>query len=494
MTIWTGFEGYKDPTEDEALALLGGSLVVLDTNVLLDLYSIPEPNRNLALDALEFLQDRLFVPHQVLREFWRNRQSVIASAPVQTQPLSGVREKLLAVVNTLRPDREPTVELDELRSQIEETIAGLEAQIDAARGKPLDVNRILQDTSLDPVLKRLESILEGRIGASFGSDEETLVQQGLKRFEAKVPPGYMDGKDKRDQIPERGTGDYLLWEQALRFVADQSEPRDFVIVTNDSKEDWRSIVAQPKHVLGVRPELVAEALERTGARFVLLDPRDFYRLMDRIRSVDADASRSLSSALETVSSNRARDSGEWTSDAYHQLLADLRRDGFAAQADVIVLAAERGGFAVRTEIYEVAGYAGDRSLRRFSMPAQRATIALIDSGALQGEVPSPLEAIYEGPGKTVGYEVPDEFVRFAAADQASGNSQPTWIEAASQVAQDEPGRVWTVDELVASIAVADLRDLSSAQTPAATLRRDLRIRGGELFEQIGSGFRLRTLS
>lgn len=494
MTIWTGFEGYKDPTEEEALTLLRESLVVLDTNVLLDLYSIPESARNLALDALEFLRDRLFLPHQVLREFWRNRQSAIAEAPVQAQPLDGVRDELLAVVNSLRPDRERTEELDDIRAQIDKTLADLQAQIDDARGKPLDVKKILSDNSLDPVLQRLESILEGRIGPAFGADEEKVVQQGLKRFEEKIPPGYMDGKDKKDQIPERGTGDFLLWEQSLRFVEKQSEPRDFVLVTNDSKEDWRNVVTQPKkQVLGVRPELVAEALARTGARFILLDPRDFYRLMNKIRSVDANASRSLSSALQTVSENRTREAGEWTIAAYHQLLANLRRDGYALQADVIALAAAAGGLASRAEIYELAGYADDRSLRRFSMPAQRATIALIDSGALQAEVPFPLEAVYEGPGKTIGYEVPDEFVRFAAADQVSENTQLTWIEAARKIAEEDPERVWTVDELVTNIAAHELRDVSSAVTPAATLRRDLRSRGGDHFEQVGSGFRIRTL-
>lgn len=494
MTIWDGFEGYKDPTEEQALDLLRKSLVVLDTNVLLDLYSIPESARNVALDALEFLQDRLFIPHQVLREFWRNRQSSIAEAPVQTQPLDGVRDELLAVVNSLRPDRERTEELDEIRSQIDKTLADLKEQIDDARGKPLDVKRILQDNSLDPVLKRLESILEGRIGPSFGSDEEDIVKEGLKRFETKVPPGYMDGMEKKDQIPEHGTGDYLLWEQTLRFVEKQPEPRDFVLVTNDSKEDWRNFVTPPKQqkklVLGVRPELVTEALERTGAYFMLLDPRDFYRLMNKIRSVDANASRSLSSALETVSENRTRDAGEWTSGAYHQLLADLRRDGYTAQADVIAFAAAAGGLASRADIYKLAGYTNDRSLRRFSMPAQRATIALIDSGVLENEVLFPLEAVYEGPGKTVGYEVPDEFVRFAATDQASEDTQHTWIEAARQVAGNDPKRVWTVDELVESIIEAQLRDVSSAQTPVATLRRDLNLRGGEYFEKVGSGFRI----
>lgn len=495
MTIWTGFEGYKDPTEEQALAMLRDDLVVLDTNVLLDLYSIPESARNLALDALEFLQDRLFIPHQVLREFWRNRHSAIAEAPVQAQPLDGLRDELLAIVNSLRPDRERTSDLDEIRVQIDKTLADLEAQIDDARGEPLNVKRILLDNSLDPVLERLNSILDGRIGPSFGDEEESMVQAGLKRFEAKVPPGYMDGNDKKDQIPEHGTGDYLLWEQTLRFVKELPTPRAFVLVTNDLKEDWRTVLAKPKkQVLGVRPELVAEALDQAEANFILLDPRDFYRLMDKIRSVDAEASRSLTSALETVSENRTRDVGEWTLSAYRQLLADLRRDGYNAQADVIALAAATGGLARRADVYEVAGYADDRSLRRFSMPAQRATIALIDSGALTGEVASPLEAVYEGPGKTIGYEVPDEFVRFAATDQSSQSTKHTWVEAAVQVAKEEPERVWTVEDLVSSIVKADLRDVSAAQTPEATLRRDLRLRGADHFEQVESGFRLRSLS
>jgi len=492
MTIWAGFEGYKDPTEDDALALLRDSLVIVDTNVLLDLYSIPESARNLALDALQFLQNRLFVPHQVMREFWRNRQATIAEAPVHTQPLDGVRDELFAILNSLRPDRGRSDELEAIRSQIDSTLEDLRAQIDDARGAPLDIKRILEDNSLDPVLKRLETILDGRTGPGF-DNEAAMVEKGLKRFAEKIPPGYMDGEEKKDQRPEKGTGDYLLWEQALEFVGQQPEPRSFVLVTNDSKEDWRSIIKKPhKRVLGVRPELVSEALERVGAHFVLMDPRDFYRLMDTIRQVDAEASRSLTSALQTVSESRTREVGEWTLPAYRQLLSNLRRDGYDAQADVIERAATSGGMALRKDVYEIAGYADDRSLRRFSMPARGATLALRESGVIAGEVASPLEAAYDGPGKTIGYEVPEEFVRFAAASPQVEVPSYTWLEAAAQVARAEPDRVWSVQDLVEKISDTGLRDLSGAATPAATLARDLRLRGHDDIEQVGSGYRARA--
>lgn len=493
MTIWTGFEGYKDPTEDQALTLLRDSVVILDTNVLLDLYSIPESARNLALDALQFLKDRLFVPHQVMREFWRNRQATIAEAPVHTQPLDGVRDELFAILNSLRPDRGRSEELEAIRTQIGQTLDDLRARIDEARGAPLDVKRILDDNSQDPVLARLEPILDGRTGEGFGSDEAMMVDKGLKRFAERIPPGYMDGEEKKDQRPEKGTGDYLLWEQALDFVGQQPEPRSFVLVTNDSKEDWRSILKKPqKRVLGVRPELVSEALDRIGGQFVLMDPRDFYRLMDKIRQVDEDASRSLTSALQTVSESRTRELGDWTFSAYRHLLSNLRRDGYDAQADVIERAALSGGMALRKDVYEIAGYADDRSLRRFSMPARGATLALRESGLLDGEVASPLEAAYDGPGKTIGYEVPPEFVQFATASSPANESTHTWLEAAAEITSSEPDRVWSVQELVDRIRDAGLRDLSTAATPAATLGRDLRVRGHENIEQVGSGYRARV--
>jgi predicted nucleic acid-binding protein len=49
-------------------------MVVLDTNVLLNLYRSNERTRQDSLAVLTKLRDRLWVPHQVLTEFWRNRE------------------------------------------------------------------------------------------------------------------------------------------------------------------------------------------------------------------------------------------------------------------------------------------------------------------------------------------------------------------------------------------------------------------------------------
>ncbi|MEU2030115.1 PIN-like domain-containing protein [Nocardia amamiensis] len=490
LGIYDGFEGYRDPTEEEVLALLPSCPVVLDTNVLLDIYSFEEPARVLALDVLESIRDRVWVPHQVMREFWRNRHSVIAALPSPVQPIDAVRSELLSIVNSLRPDRERPEEIQAMRTTVETQLDELAEAIDKARGNPLNVGQILLDTSLDPVIARLEQILDGRVGPSFGTEESTLVENGLKRFESKTPPGYKDGEDKADQVPERGTGDYLIWEQALRYISSLPSCDAFVFITNDAKEDWRINLSTPKkRVLGVRPELVTEALDRTGCRLVLLQQSDFYRLMGKLRPGDEAVSESLVEA-STISTRDERDSTktQWTASAYKRLLIELREAGNEVQADITSLAARAGGFITRAQIYEYAGYSEDRSLRRFALPAQRIALSLAEEGLIPEDAAPPLEAVYEGPGRTIGYRVPNEFVAFEAQQE----EQLTWVSAAARVAAGAPEHVWSVAELVTEISRQGLRDISGARTPEATLRRDLALRDNLHFERVDGGFRLRT--
>jgi|GEM_PF-1939700 len=485
--IYDGFEGYNDPSEAEVLGLLETCPVVLDTNVLLDIYGFEEPARILALDVLGSVESRLWVPHQVMREFWRNRHSTIARIPTPAEPIGALRNELFAIFNSLRPDRERTEEIQTIRETVEKQLDELETAISEARGNALDLSKILNDTSLDPVLTRLEQILDGRVGQSFGDEEPEVIEEGLKRFAASIPPGYKDGIDKEDQIPERGTGDYLMWEQTLRYIeAVQPKTRAFVLVTNDAKEDWRIAISKPKRrVLGVRPELVSEALQRTGSRLVLLQQNDFYRLMSKMRPGDEAASESLvqASTLSAVSSQDSEP--HWSIKTYRRLLNELREVGNQLQADIISLAAGGDGFIAREKIYLYAGYDEDRSLRRFALPAQRIALDLVESGMLSEDAPKPLEAVYEGPGKTIGYRVPNEFIKF----EAQSHKQPTWLQAAARAATIAPEHVWTVDELVSEIASQGLRDVSSIQAPEITLQRDLSRQDNSYFEEVEGGFK-----
>lgn len=77
--LFDGFEGYRSPTEDDLAEAIRTSLVVLDTNVLLNLYSFQGATLSGFIRVFKALGDRLFVPHQVVDEFWRNRRDVLAA-------------------------------------------------------------------------------------------------------------------------------------------------------------------------------------------------------------------------------------------------------------------------------------------------------------------------------------------------------------------------------------------------------------------------------
>lgn len=68
------FVGFRIASSDELDTALREAVVAVDANVLLDLYRFrPQTSQDL-IKTLKSVGDRLVVPHQALREFWRRRQ------------------------------------------------------------------------------------------------------------------------------------------------------------------------------------------------------------------------------------------------------------------------------------------------------------------------------------------------------------------------------------------------------------------------------------
>ena len=72
-----------------------GGILSVDTNVLLDLYRYHEETRNLLLKALEHFGERTWLTNQVAEEFFRNRNSVIASASSGFTSADKIAEEIL---------------------------------------------------------------------------------------------------------------------------------------------------------------------------------------------------------------------------------------------------------------------------------------------------------------------------------------------------------------------------------------------------------------
>lgn len=233
--LYLGFEGYKSPSLDDQAAVLSKGMVVPDANVLLNLYRYTNDARDNLLTVLERLSDRLWIPHQVLEEFWRNRESVLRD-PRDTEKTSReMRDSRTQAVARFRAWANrvslPGDSADPLVAALEQgfdaALRTIEAYSDSGAAESA------RDTNKDPVLRRLEPIFTGRVGAPMTSTQyERAVAEALRRIETREPPGYLDKKKEDDYA----AGDFLVWEQVLCEAADRN--CDVLFVTGDVKEDW----------------------------------------------------------------------------------------------------------------------------------------------------------------------------------------------------------------------------------------------------------------
>lgn len=261
-------------------------LIVVDANVLLDLYRITPTARDDVLKVLWQVQDRLWVPRQAATEFGRNRAQVIhdrlrafsdaraALRAAEQQAIAGVSaaaRKFDAFRQRYRPTWDWGLDgagLDEqtLKSRLSGVLAPAAEEL-AKLKYAFDLSAF--DIDRDPILDTLNRLLSGRVGRRFSNDElRTHIADAVEfRYPNKIPPGYLDA-DK--PTPFLAAGDYLLWRQILERVGEVPDVTGHcvLLVTGDTKEDWWDHDGR-KGVQGPRCELVEEMQDLTGVMLTM---------------------------------------------------------------------------------------------------------------------------------------------------------------------------------------------------------------------------------
>jgi len=421
LGLYDGFEGYRTATTDDYRRVFSSGMVVPDANVLLNLYRYTEQARNDLLSVLERLGDQLWVPHQVLVEFWRNREIVLQD-PRDTdktaKEMSDVRDRTLASfrawTNRVSLPAEQSTALSEALS------AGFDAVIDGVdRFSDASAADSARDTDKDPVLKRLEPILSGRVGNQLDDESySAAIQEGLRRVDQREPPGYMDKKKE-----DRGAaGDYLVWEQVL--IEAERRHADVVFVTGDVKEDWWRREAGEQR--GPRLELVAEMRRHADTRLFMLRPTILLSLAREVLAVtvhDESVENADRVDLLLADDEALLPAGGWSADAIGLLLAQLAEEAPIQEA-VITEAVLQGGFVERAKVYELGGYAPDRSLRGFTRPIGRIAQEFRDEGFIHESAVDVLDAVYsasaDNPSLATGFRVDSRVLPLIVTAVAGG--------------------------------------------------------------------------
>ena len=264
------FAEYYELSEERIKEIWDDSLIVFDTNVLLNLYRYDVNVQEDFINVMKFYKERLWIPYQVGLEFHRNRTEKIRNNKNAYKSLKESLEKdLLKAVDSLCSNgnytRHPYIDVEGIKEKVKKCVASISKSLDKLESKHPDYMQS------DTILNTITDLFDGRVGSDFQStDLETLYKDGEKRYANQIPPGYCDEKKKKNEQKRRLYGDLIVWKQTIHHS--KTEKRNVIFVTDDYKEDWWDKV-EGKH--SPRKELIKEFVENTGQDILIYNSARF---------------------------------------------------------------------------------------------------------------------------------------------------------------------------------------------------------------------------
>ena len=410
--LYDGFEGHRSATEELRAEAVKSWLVVLDTNVLISLYNYQGQALAEFTDIFKAVGDRLFVPHQVLDEFWRNRRRALSENQGSHRERETVEKSLADAETAFRKwhqrvvDRSATphpAAVRELAEARKTLLSFMDARNAEAHATTPD-----SPTHDDHVLSRLEPLLEGRVGPPPTTGErEALIKKGQARITARTPPGYMDA----DKSPERAVGDFIVWHQTMAEA--EQRKMSILMVTNDQKEDrWAD---RGTASMRARPELASELLTTTGQRLLMMRSRDLIEL-GSLLGVQVSSSTLTEVALADDEATG------WTAELAFAYLEYLY--GWPEHYRVFCEAVANDGHIGRARMAEILGRNPEQGMKGAGKPFGTATRRVTEYFELDAEPVLPLAAAYEVGGWMSEFVMPDELL-------------PVFVDAAATFAATE---------------------------------------------------------
>lgn len=317
------FAEYYELPEERIKEIWDSSLIVLDTNVLLNLYRYNEEARNEFINALKLYEGRLWIPYQVGLEFHRRRENIMRKNAEAYETLgNSISVQLVKAVDVLSNDyaRHPYIDMKDIRKKVERCASSIRKSLENQGKNHPDY------FEKDDILDAVSSLFDGCVGNDFTEDElEALYKEGERRYANQVPPGYCDEKNKKDKAKRSLYGDLVVWKQVIAYAKEKEQC--VIFITDDHKSDWWDKV-EGKH--SPRKELLREFMDNTGQNVLIYDSGRFLEYAKRNKAkVSAKTIREVEkvkevdmSALEMTVWNAMQ---SFKSDRNARILKDLTK-------------------------------------------------------------------------------------------------------------------------------------------------------------------------
>ncbi|MCM2999967.1 PIN-like domain-containing protein [Paenibacillus cellulositrophicus] len=231
--------------------LKSNPVIIMDTNVWLDLYSLSPETISDVVEAID-RSNLIWIPHQVFIEFHRRVKDVrernlkrydLLKEEV-CDVISKANNQITSLFNTY--NKHKLMDIITLQKEIEDFLREaskkaknslMDTQVN--HEKEMKANSISMDGDFieDYLLAIKEDYSESN-GFSVMQLLE-IYEEGEKRYKYKIPPGFTDlkkGTDSSSEIPERKYGDLIIWKEILDYVG--KRPVNVIFVNNERKSDW----------------------------------------------------------------------------------------------------------------------------------------------------------------------------------------------------------------------------------------------------------------
>lgn len=254
-------------TQEDYKKLFEEGLFVFDTNVLLDLYRLPNEAKEDLLLILESkeLKNRVWLPFQAQLEYIYNKNGVIREQNTKFGEVNSKLSEFESKIHNLYKEIEDDVNklnLKRRHSSIKiedyvnedlfkpslDTLDSFKKKLEELKEKQPDIS------DADKIGDRIIKIFKGKVGNSFDKEElKKIFDEGKDRYKIKFPPGYKDDKKEGSHFYEdkeyiRKYGDLILWKEIIQ-KAEKDKTEYIVLVSSDLKDDWRDTHKSVRHEL-----------------------------------------------------------------------------------------------------------------------------------------------------------------------------------------------------------------------------------------------------
>lgn len=274
------FAIYFQPSADQMKRIWDEAVIIVDANVLLNLYRYTTDTTTTFTGIIDKLSNRIWIPHQVALEYNANRITVIneqsdAYHRVQQTIKNAATEfnsKLEKELNKYKK-RHPVINQSHITKKINDCIESILSELE--NNKKDQPNYVYDDPIRDFIVKHLGD----KIGDPYDQKElDAIFKEGEERYAKKFPPGYEDLDEKAGEMRyynelkiKNEYGDLIVWKQILDHA--KTVDRPVIFVTDDAKEDWWQ--RNQGKTVGPRVELLNEFKYCTGRDFYMYESHRF---------------------------------------------------------------------------------------------------------------------------------------------------------------------------------------------------------------------------